>query len=198
MDYMSIGIMVFALSTLYIFKTHTLIEQDMYGRFYSNMIPPHSYKLRRQPLFILIAYGVLSGLPFFIGNLFYPKYVECLDTILFGSLCGLLIISYLRPLTRGNGFDPLSITHVICDKAANIALTSFVLMSATTFLLPIDIWHALIPITGLTPILIYLWITDTYSLHPKNNEISKNVLSYIFAGISLGVFSSLLIIQFFM
>lgn len=165
------------------------ILYDIYGQIHDIRQLPKKYKQhikKYHSIFILLLYSAFAGYPFFMGSLAYHKYYTCLDTIIFGSVCGLLFITYIEVYHQELMYNLRSFSQDICDNIANTATTFFAVCIMISYLFPLEIWYMMVPISGITPIVIYFWIRDTYYQHRCNAIIMKYILPCLYGGIVLG------------
>ena len=164
------------------------IVHDIYGQIHDAQQLFRRYKrntIKYRSALILFIYSAFAGYPFFMGSITYPKYYMCLDTIVFGSVCSLLFITYIQPYHQQLKYNLRSFSQDICNRVSNIALTFFAVCIMASYLLPIEIWYMMIPISGVTPIVVYLWIRDTYFHYTYDAVISRYILPCLYAGIVL-------------
>lgn len=165
------------------------VMRDIYGQLHhAKYVISHcnKHKAKYYNTAILIAYSLLCSYPFFMGTLISDAYYIHLDMILFGSICSLLFITYIQPyhIDYDHNLESYSenIFNYILDVMVNYSLLIFLVL----FLTPIDLFYILVPLSAITPIVIYLWIQQIYFCYKCNVMITDYILPCLYMGIVTG------------
>ena len=164
---------------------HNGVVRDIYGQLHPTTQILHGRGNNRKwhSIFILFTYGILSGYPFFMGTSISHAYYTSLDLIVFSTASVLLFVTHIQPNHKNFEGGLISFSRNILTRMSGTVIGFLTLGSLILYFLSVDIFYIIVPVSIITPIVVYLWIRDTYSFYEHDTIIIKHILSCVYLGI---------------